>query len=103
MPISPDEAVRLERHEALHDEDHNNWRVNGRPKIWASGRFRVPLKYGLYGFGYLDERNFTHFHRASECPYENRAHFEKIQTGEQRGWERREGEIQRKMRERFER
>ena len=45
------------------------WRVNGKVKTWKtrSTHFRVPLKYGLYDYGYLDQDNAHYFHLESEC------------------------------------
>jgi hypothetical protein len=38
------------------------WRVNGAVKTWKTrSDFRVPLKYGMWGFGYLDQSNFRIF------------------------------------------
>ena len=39
------------------------WRVNGAVKSWkrTPEKFRVPLKHGLYNFGYLDETNAYQF------------------------------------------
>lgn len=103
MPLTPDEAVRLQRHDVLHDAQHNNWRVNGSPKIWASGKFQVPLKYGMRDYNYLTDSDLDLFHRASECQFMNRQHATRVGMSENRGWELREGEIQRKLREKFER
>ena len=69
MPLIEYEVVRLQYHDMLHDRNHNNWRVNGKPKIWATGRFQVPIKYGMRGFGYVTEQNYEDYHKASECPY----------------------------------
>ncbi len=39
------------------------WRVNGQVKTWKRNpaRVRVPLKHGLYDYGYLDETNLARF------------------------------------------
>lgn len=49
---------------------HEVWRVNGQIKRWKRNplRIQVPLKRGLWEYGYLDETNLEHFHLASECP-----------------------------------
>ncbi len=39
------------------------WRVNGKVKTWKrdSNRIQVPLKHGLYKFGYLTKDNLNIF------------------------------------------
>ena len=39
------------------DGSPQRWRVNGACKTWKRSpeRFRVPLKHGLWSYGYLDE------------------------------------------------
>ena len=39
------------------------WRVNGKPKTWKRdpSRVEVPLKHGLYSYGYLTEGNLSDF------------------------------------------
>ena len=39
------------------------WKINGQVKTWKrdSNRIRVPLKYGLYTYGYLTEKNLLIF------------------------------------------
>jgi len=36
-----------------------SWRINGQLKLWRRdlSRFRLPLKYGLYGFGEITNEN----------------------------------------------
>ena len=54
------------------------WRSNGRAKSWKTRpeAFRLPIKYGLYGYGAIDERNAGEYHLASECkPVEHRTAF----------------------------
>lgn len=43
------------------------WRVNGAMKVWGNGSWCIPIKYGLWGFGYLTDRNASSFHLACEC------------------------------------
>lgn len=35
------------------------WRANGKCKTWKrdSSRFQLPIKYGLYSYGYLTNEN----------------------------------------------
>jgi len=49
----------------LHEKNKNSdgspqrWKVNGMVKTWKRNpeRIQVPLKYGLYRFGYLTEKD----------------------------------------------
>ena len=68
-----DELLRLVKDHywttyVLHDKHHNRWKINGQPKIWKrSGDWQIPLKHGMYDFGYLTNSNFDSFHWPSEC------------------------------------
>lgn len=46
------------------------WRRNGKTKTWVRrpDAFRVPVKHGLYTYGYLDESNAQYFHTKEDCP-----------------------------------
>ncbi len=39
------------------------WRINGQAKVWKTkpDQFQIPLKHGLYDFGYLTESNAALF------------------------------------------
>ena len=50
--------------------NHNNsdgtpvrWRRNGATKTWKTrpDHFKIPVKYGLYDYGYIDQDNATDF------------------------------------------
>jgi hypothetical protein len=45
------------------DGTPRRWKVNGAVKLWkrSPGRIQIPLKHGLYAFGYLDEYNLDIF------------------------------------------
>lgn len=64
--------IKLERAKTLthgeilyHIENRNadgspqRWKVNGKPKTWKRSpeRVSVPLKHGLYSYGYLTEND----------------------------------------------
>lgn len=51
------------RHAYNADGTPQRWRVNGAPKTWKTRPtdVRVPLKHGLYSFGYLDQNNLADF------------------------------------------
>ncbi len=46
------------------------WRRNGATKTWKTrpGEFRVPIKWGLKMYAYLEPCNANQFHVESECP-----------------------------------
>ena len=45
------------------DGTPQRWRVNGKVKTWkrSPSRISVPLKWGLYGHGYLTEADLSNF------------------------------------------
>lgn len=47
-----------------------NVRRNGDTKTWVTrpAEFRVPIKYGMYEYAYIDHTNAGDFHTADECP-----------------------------------
>lgn|SRR5574343_857162 len=53
-------------------------RVSGKCQTWKRDpkRFRIPVKYGLYENGEIDQSNCGDWHLASDCPaqsaYDNR-------------------------------
>lgn len=81
--ITMNQALKLRHGEILHYGDckkiigkrggvkyySENWRVNGMVKTWKTRptHFRIPIKYGLYGYDYLDHNNCYLFHLESEC------------------------------------
>lgn len=46
------------------------WRRNGSTQTWKTQpeRFRVPIKFGLYKYGEINETNAWQFHVSTECP-----------------------------------
>lgn len=51
------------------DGTPRRWRVSGQPKTWKTrpDEVRVPVKYGLRGTGYVDERNVGRFFSGGDC------------------------------------
>jgi hypothetical protein len=51
-------------------EHIEHWRANGMCHTWVTrpNDFRLPIKYGLHGYSYLDPHNAANFHVASDCP-----------------------------------
>jgi hypothetical protein len=39
------------------------WRRNGKTKLWKTRptHFRIPVKHGLYNYGYIDQDNAHEF------------------------------------------
>lgn len=50
------------------------WRRNGKTQTWKRSpeKFRIPVKYGLYAYGQITEREAGQFHVASECGIEDK-------------------------------
>ena len=64
--ITLEQAKNLKRGEILHhvrnvnsDGSAQRWKVNGIPKTWKTqpNRVKVPVKYGLYTYDYITERD----------------------------------------------
>lgn len=51
-------------------EHVERWGVNGRCKTWKTWpeEFKLPIKYGMYRYGYITDRNASEFHIIDECP-----------------------------------
>lgn len=45
-------------------------RSNGACKTWKTrpNDFRLPVKHGLYSYGYIDQDTACMYHRAEDCP-----------------------------------
>ena len=59
-------AKKLQTGDIIHSLTYNNadgtpkrWRVNGKVKLWklSPRRFSIPVKHGLYDYGYITETN----------------------------------------------
>ena len=48
------------------DNTPSRWRRNGKTKTWKTrpNDFRIPVKHGLYAYGYIDQDNATEFNVA---------------------------------------
>lgn len=46
------------------------WRRNGRTQTWKTrpNEFRIPVKFGLYDYSYITEREARSFHTTEDCP-----------------------------------
>jgi hypothetical protein len=46
------------------------WRRNGKTKTWKTRPelFRIPVKYGLYDYSYITEKEAQDFHTTEDCP-----------------------------------
>lgn len=47
------------------------WRSNGKVKVWKTrpDDFRLPVKYRLRGYTYIDNYNAADFHTELDCPH----------------------------------
>lgn len=70
MSITLEQAKLLTQRTILHysgklnvDGSPQRWRVNGKVKTWKTrpNEVKVPLKHGMYKFGYLTEKNMAKF------------------------------------------
>ena len=62
-----DEAKKLQYRQVVIDTSTGKrWRVNGKVKVWKkdSSRILIPVKHGLFTYGYIDEYNVGRFNYA---------------------------------------
>ncbi len=52
------------------------WRRNGKTQTWARSpeRFRVPVKYGMYGYDAITEQDAGMVHVPEDCPLGKEEH-----------------------------
>jgi len=57
--ITFDQAKTLRPGQTFLDENNKKWRVNGKVKLWKTqpNRISIPVKRGLYEYGYITESN----------------------------------------------
>lgn len=78
--LTMEKAKQLRRGDHIHYRSNsyiaNNskceiWRVNGKVKLWKLDPYRieVPIKHGLYHYGYVHEDTVAHFQLESECVF----------------------------------
>jgi hypothetical protein len=76
MAISYSTAISLNRGDILYhginknaDGSPQRWKVNGKVQVWKNEpyRFKIPVKYGLYGFGYVTDKNSEPFYTKEKC------------------------------------
>jgi len=71
--ITVDQAMLENRfHYPINDKKCALWRRNGMTKRWKRNhnRFSIPVKFGLYDYGYITDENSREFHLPHECPVE---------------------------------
>lgn len=67
-------ALRTFHHNTNRNADGTcqRWRSNGAVKVWKSAAraddFRLPVKYGLRGYTYIDNHNADQFHAGVGLP-----------------------------------
>ena len=76
MTVTKDQALTADLfHRAAFctDKRVERWRRNGKTQTWKTrpDEFRVPVKFGLYGYGNITDLNAGDFHVAEECPVES--------------------------------
>ena len=51
-------------------ESIEQWRRNGVTKTWKTRptEFRIPVKFGMYGYGYIEDSTAHQAHTAEDCP-----------------------------------
>jgi len=73
--ITKEQALTASYFHAVNQNDPSsharafNWRRNGATKTWKTRpeEFRIPVKYGLYGFDYVTH-NDSNVYVIDECP-----------------------------------
>ena len=60
-------------HVAIGPNKCQKWRRNGATKVWKTrpDEFRVPVKFGLYAYAYIDHTNAHKVHLGEDCPNGN--------------------------------
>lgn len=61
------EAKELRHRDVVHDDACKRWYVNGQIKETRPNEFRLPLKHGLYTYGYMTDANSHMFHKEEDC------------------------------------
>jgi hypothetical protein len=61
--ITKEQAMNLTYRQVIVDTDNKRWYITGKCKTWKrdANRFQVPLKHGLYTYGYLNNENNQYF------------------------------------------
>ena len=65
--ISKQQALIADNFEMIHENNADGtpvrWRRNGATKTWKTrqSHFRIPVKHGLYDYGYIDHHNADQF------------------------------------------
>lgn len=51
------------------DNTPRRWRVSGKPKVWkrSPSRVQVPIKHGMYTYGYVYDYSLHLFELPTEC------------------------------------
>ena len=74
--LTPKVAKSLRQGQILSMNNNRNadgtcvrWRVNGAVKTWKTrpNEFKVPVKHGMYDFGYVTQHNYFYFHINGTC------------------------------------
>lgn len=75
LTIEKAKTLRCREVLAMNDEKNADgtcvrWRVNGAVKTWKTrpNEFSIPVKHGMYDYGYVTEKNYQLFHLNGTCP-----------------------------------
>lgn len=76
MPITIEQAKQLKYGTEIHYKLKNadgktcmRFRVNGKIQLWKKqpNKYSVPIKHGLWKYGYLTQLNCNDFHLIDDC------------------------------------
>lgn len=91
--MTPAETLKLTYGRHVYSDAYQNadgspqvWKITGKPKTWKTrpNEFKIPIKRGLYEYGYLNEGNVQSFHLTEQGAVNAREEKNKIDhtTGE---------------------
>lgn len=63
--IRLEDAKKLTVGDILLDANNKRWKVNGKVRTWKrdTSRVEIPIKHGLYRYGYLTDGNLDYFRK----------------------------------------
>jgi hypothetical protein len=61
--MNKQQATNSENRAFIHTPTGKTWRRNGQTKTWKrdENRFEIPVKFGLYDYGYITNENAAEF------------------------------------------
>ena len=70
--ITKEQALTAQRfHYPVSGTKCETWRRNGKTQVWKTrpDEFRVPVKFGLYGYDAITHKEFDLVHTEEDCPH----------------------------------